>query len=333
LLLDGSVHILADIYLLALDELNNIFDDILTFADIGEFIDQPVKTYSSGMYVRLAFAVAINVRPDILIVDEALSVGDTLFQAKCFAKFKEFQRKGVTILFVTHSIDLITRYCNVCCLLEQGKLQAFGKPQDVIDKYNKLMVNRSCADQQHIQLEPAESDALLTDEKGTVSDGRFCYNPDENCYGNHKAVIDQVGIYTLNGEPMQALMQMEKYEIRCRVRFHEAISDPIVAFSIKDVHGMDISGTNTLYHQIETGQIEAGDIIVVSFVQQIPLNGGGYLLSCGCAGYEGDEYVVYERRYEVLAFEIAALRPCVGLVDLDSKITLSREGNVFASNN
>ena len=93
-------------------EMEECFDDIVQFADIGAFIDQPVKTYSSGMYVRLAFAVAINVNPEILIVDEALSVGDTLFQAKCFAKFREFQQKGITIIFVTHSIDLIVRYCS-----------------------------------------------------------------------------------------------------------------------------------------------------------------------------------------------------------------------------
>ncbi len=315
-------------------EMEQCFDDILAFADIGEFIDQPVKTYSSGMYVRLAFAVAINVQPDILIVDEALSVGDTLFQAKCFAKFKEFQRKGITILFVTHSVDLITRYCNVACLLEQGKVQVFDEPQVVIDQYNKLMLNRSCAVYRHLQDESGERGTVLA--RREIKEGflgeQFCLNPDENRYGNHKAVIEQVGIYTIDGQPAQALLQMEEYEIRCRIRFNEAIVEPIVAYSIKDVHGLDISGTNTLYHQIETGPMKAGDVIIVSFVQPIPFAGGGYLLSCGCAGYEGGEYVVYERRYEVLAFEVAAVRPCVGLVDLNSKITLSREGNVFAAN-
>ena len=326
-----NVYLNGSILGISHQEMEDCFDDILAFADIGEFIDQPVKTYSSGMYVRLAFAVAINVHPDILIVDEALSVGDTLFQAKCFAKFKDFQRKGVTILFVTHSLDLITRYCNVCCLLEQGKLQAFGDPKDVIDKYNKLMLTRSCAAQKKLS-GSVRNDGLSAGKLKNNLDEQFCLNPSENRYGNHKAVIDQVGMYTLDGQPAQALMQMEKYEIRCRVRFNEAIADPIFAFSIKDIHGMDVSGTNTLYHQIETGHIQAGDIVTVSFVQQMPFAGGGYLLSCGCAGYEGGEYIVYERRYEVLAFEVAAVRPCVGLVDLDSKITLSREGNVFAAN-
>ena len=319
-----NVYLNAAILGLSRPEVDDCFDDILNFAGIGEFIDQPVKMYSSGMYVRLAFAVAINVRPEILIVDEALSVGDTLFQAKCFAKFREFQQKGVTIIFVTHSIDLIVRYCNKVCLLDKGMMKAFGSPQEAIDQYNKLILEYSNADQQgdptFCKLNSAE-DALVSSSEG--SEG-FHLNPDENRYGTGQATIDKIGIYSLDGQPVQALKQMEEYEFRLRVVFHDRIVNPVVAFTIRDVQGMDITGTNTLYKNIETGVFEAGETLNVSFTQKMMLVGGGYLLSFGCAGYDKGDYVIYERRYDVLAFEVAALHPCLGIVDLDAKITLSR---------
>jgi len=322
-----NVYLNGSILGLSRREMDDCLDDILNFADIGEFIDQPVKMYSSGMYVRLAFAVAINVHPEILIVDEALSVGDTLFQAKCFAKFREFQQKGITIIFVTHSIDLIVRYCNKVCLLDKGVLKAYGKPQDVIDQYNKLILNYSHAGKQgdptFCNLEPS-SDKLLPDQV------KFQLNPDENRYGNGGATILDVGIYTGDGQPCQTLKQMAEYEFRFCILFHARIKEPVVAYTVKDVQGMDITGTNTLYHHVETGVFEPGQKLYVSFTHKMSLSGGGYLLSCGCAGYDKGEYVVYERRYDVLAFEVAARNPCVGVVDLDSKITLRKDGDVSA---
>lgn len=138
-----NVYLNATILGLGQQEIDDCFDEIAAFADIGDYIDQPVKSYSSGMYVRLAFAVAINVKPDILIVDEALSVGDTLFQSKCYAKFREFQKNGVTILFVTHALSLITQYCNRAYLLDQGRIHMDGPPKEVVDEYNRLLVNCS----------------------------------------------------------------------------------------------------------------------------------------------------------------------------------------------
>jgi teichoic acid transport system ATP-binding protein len=316
-----NVYLNGSILGLSRREIDDCFADILAFADIGEFIDQPVKTYSSGMYVRLAFAVAINVRPDILIVDEALAVGDTLFQAKCFAKFREFQQRGITIIFVTHSIDLITRYCSKVCLLDRGRMKAFGPPQDVIDHYNKLILDYASKDRHR---DPAFCD-LAQHRAGRQEDGcPFLLNPEENRYGNGKATIDQIGIYSLDGQPAQALKQMEAYEIRLRLVFHSRVENPVIAYIIKDVKGMDICGTNTLYQHVETGVCEPGTALMVSFTQKMMLAGGGYILSVGCAGYDGGEYVVYERRYDVLAFEVAARRPCVGVVDMDAEIGIAR---------
>jgi teichoic acid transport system ATP-binding protein len=326
-----NVYLNGSILGLSRREMDECFGDILAFADIGEFIDQPVKTYSSGMYVRLAFAVAINVRPDILIVDEALSVGDTLFQAKCFAKFREFQQRGITIIFVTHSIDLITRYCDKVCLLDKGVLKAYGPPQDVIDRYNKLILEYSHK-ASHVEPVYCNLDKHRTPGR-EEGEGPFHLNPEENRYGNGKATIDQVGIYSLDGQPAQALKQMEEYEIRLAVVFHERIDSPVIAYIIKDVQGMEITGTNTLYHHVETGVCEAGERLTVSFVQRMLLRGGGYILSAGCAGYDKGEYVVYERRYDVLPFEVAARRPCVGVVDFDAALRITRAGKTARREN
>lgn len=333
-----NVYLNCSIMGLKRNEIDACFDDIVSFADIGVFIDQPVKTYSSGMYVRLAFAVAINVKPDILVVDEALSVGDTLFQAKCFAKFKQFQEQGVTILFVTHSMDLIIRYCSSAYLLEKGKLVTSGAPKDVVDRYNRLLVARSSATDGEGAFSGAGPDSGHGVDAGRdtktrkqqlaelmqASQQHFKLNPDESRYGNGKAEIADVGIYAPDQTSQQSLVQGEFYLFRMDVRLHEAIEDPIYAFTIKDVKGFDISGTNTLYHEIETGLVEAGEVIRISFEHKITLNPGGYLLSFGCAGFENGEYVVYDRRYDLVSFDVISNRSGVGIFDLDSSITISR---------
>ncbi len=325
-----NVYLNGAILGLKREEIDGCFDDIAAFADIGEFIDQPVKTYSSGMYIRLAFAVAINVHPDILIVDEALSVGDTLFQAKCFAKFKEFQEQGVTILFVTHSMDLVTRYCSRACLLDRGRIILQGPPKEVVDRYNRLLVDVSRpGDHRQGDDGGAGQDSPETPREQVAShmrqsENRFRFNPHENRYGTGKAEIIDVGIFGEDGRAQQTLIQGKTYTFRMDVRFREQIRQPIYAFTIKDVKGFDISGTNTLYHEIDTGTVEAGQVVRVWFTQKIPLNPGGYLLSFGCAGFEEGEYVVYERRYDLMSFEVVADRGSVGIFDLDSTIVLGR---------
>jgi teichoic acid transport system ATP-binding protein len=301
-------------------EIASALPDIEAFADIGSFIDQPVKKYSSGMYVRLAFAVAINVSPDILVVDEALAVGDTAFQAKCFAKFSEFQQKGITILFVTHSLDLVTRYCSNAYLLNQGKIKYQGDPKLAVDEYNRLLVDLS-------KMEDSDETPAIQELDGKREQewqGQFSVNPNENCYGNGNARIIEGGIFDAKGNPAQVLRQGQFYEFRLKVKFNEMLQEPILAYTIKDVKGFDISGTNTLYQNIKTGTVNNGDAMVVVFKHRILLNPGGYLLSFGCAGYEGGEYIVYERRYDYLTFEVVSERGSVGFFDMDSKIKLFR---------
>lgn len=322
-----NVYINAAILGLTNDEIDARFSEIAAFADIGDFIDQPVKTYSSGMYVRLAFAIAISVNPDILIVDEALAVGDAYFQAKCFAKFREFQKMGITILFVTHALDMITSYCSSAYLLEQGSVYASGSPKDVVDEYNRLIVD--CA--RRSPKEPASMDSApglkspdkdLEMTRGKQWEGLFQLNPNENRYGDGKAEIIEAGIFTVEGEAVQALIKGEMYEFRIKTRFHSTIQNPIFAYTIKDVKGFDLSGTNTYFQDIDTGTVHEGEFILSKFTHMMNLNPGEYLLSFGCAGHEDGKYVVYERRYDHLKFNVVSDQMRVGIFDLNSEISI-----------
>lgn len=318
-----NVYLNGSILGLSREEIDSCFDDIEKFAGIGEFIDHPVKMYSSGMYVRLAFAVAINVNPDILIVDEALSVGDTLFQAKCFAKFKQFQEQGITILFVTHSMDLVTRYCSKAFLLEKGKLIKSGSSKEVVDVYNRLLVDCSQKEKDEKKVvAPEDQETQLLDHMKS-SEYAFQLNPDENRYGNGNAEILRVGIYDQEGRPQQILRHGESYLIVMDVAFKALLKNPVFAYTIKDVKGFDISGTNTFFHNIDTGLIQKGEVVTARFEQRILLNAGSYLLSFGCAGFEEGEYVVYDRRYDLLSFEVISDQPSVGIFDHDVDITVS----------
>jgi len=346
-----NVYLNGSILGVGRNEMDECFQDITDFADIGDFIDQPVKTYSSGMYVRLAFAVAINVKPDILIVDEALSVGDTAFQAKCFAKFKEFQENGVTILFVTHSMDLITRYCSNAILLEQGRIVKSGPAKEVVDEYNRMMAN--CSESVNTPISEITENGFYENEapKNKISpeiinknvlqskknplaisltthmhESELAYqlNQNENRYGNGKAEIIEVGIDSLSDKARYSFVHGESYRFRFKTLFHCSLDNPITAFTIKDAKGFDLTGTNTLFKDIEIGKVRKDDVVLTQFEQRMMLNPGGYLLSFGCAGFEDGEYVVYDRRYDVITFDVISDSSSVGFFDLDSKITISR---------
>ena len=331
-----NVYLNASIMGMSKQEIDACYDQIAEFADIGSFIDQPVKTYSSGMYVRLAFAVAINVNPDILIVDEALSVGDTLFQVKCFAKFREFQEKGVTIVFVTHSVDLVTRYCNKGYLLERGRFHAKGDVIEVVDEYNRLLVNcsKKSRQTQHRTLGRKAvgwqtADPLQDSGSNLLEwEGMFKTNPQENRYGNGGATILEAGIFDQDGNGVQTMLKGQVYEFRMRVIFHKQLQNPVFAYTIKDIKGFDITGTNTLYQDIETGTFDRGEIVTIIFRHKMILGAGGYLLSFGCAGFEDDNYVIYERRYDYMTFEVISEKPNVGFLDLESVISLTRHPTV-----
>jgi teichoic acid transport system ATP-binding protein len=299
------------------EEMDEKIDDIIAFADIGEFIHQPVKMYSSGMFARLAFSVSINVDPDILIVDEALSVGDLAFQMKCFKKFQDFQAQGRTILFVTHALDTVIRYCTRGMVIDGGKKVFDGSSKEAVDNFKKILSGDFYEEdrikkQQHAK--KVKESALLKDQFDTYKE--------IDTYGNGKADIFDYGTLDKAGVPADIFDYDDEFRIVMKVRFNETIEDPIFAFTLKDVRGLEITGTNTYMKRIVSGTFHTGDIVTVTFKQKANLQLGKYALSLGCVNLNEKGVEVYHRIYDAMLFEVIGDAQMVGFYDLHSRITL-----------
>jgi len=282
--------------------------EIIDFADIGEHLYQPVKTYSSGMFARLAFACAINVDPDILIVDEVLSVGDMAFQLKCFKKFEEFKKRGKTILFVTHSINDIIRNCTRTIILKKGKKVFDGSVKDGVELYKKIIVG--CE----------EDVSEINEDRETNDKGANLIT-----YGNGKAQIIDYEVINSKNEKIKVFDNDEEITIRLKVKFNEDIEEPIFAVSIKDFKGLELLGTNTNAEQISTGSYKKGEEVTVEFKQALPLAPNKYTISLGCTkiNSKGD-LEVFDRKYDAILIEIISKKPIVGLVDMTTKIQINK---------
>ncbi len=311
-------------------EVDEKLDDVLAFADIGNYIHQPVKSYSSGMFVRLAFAVAINVDPDILIVDEALSVGDVFFQAKCYKKFDEFKEQGKTILCVSHDLSMITRYCDRAILLDHGRMLSQGSPKDMVDLYKKVLAG--AADVEDIlkggdikktnQIESAVSNDAYDD----TWKSHFAINPKVDEYGDGSATIIDFGIFDDKGLITDTIYKGSSFTIKSKVKFHKTVTDPIFTYAFKNTQGVSITGTNTMYEQVITGETADGDEYVAEFTQTMNLQGGEYLLSISCTGYEGGDFSVYYRLYDVINVTVVSDRDTVGFYDMFSQVRVTKNG-------
>lgn len=334
-------------------EIEARMDSILEFADIGDFVYQPCKTYSSGMFVRLAFAVAINIEPEILIVDEALSVGDVFFQAKCYHKFEEFKKMGKTILFVSHDLSSIAKYCDRVVLLNKGVKLGEGSPKEMIDTYKQVLVG---------QYQAPEEEALLQDEEvnetaeNSTETGQNPQIKEENAEGKTvqeeqnasakskeetKKIIQNLGVnekaleygnrdgeitefYITDKKDVQtsAIIKGEEFTLHMKVKFNNDVPAPIFAFTIKDKHGTEITGTNTMFEKAFLESVKAGESKEITFTQRMDLQGGEYLLSLGLTGYEGDQFQVYHRLYDVLSLTVVSEKNTVGYYDMNSKIVI-----------
>ena len=299
-------------------EIDEKLPGILEFADIGDYVYQPCKTYSSGMFVRLAFAVAINIEPEILIVDEALSVGDVFFQAKCYHKFEEFKQAGKTILFVSHDLSSIAKYCDRVILLNKGVKLGEGEPKEMIDAYKQVLVGQyrlPDQDDEHNLLDDAEVKAKAS-IMGAV-------NPDALEYGTGAAHIKDYYVTDKNGTATTAIIKGEEWTLHYTVEFTEDIKAPIFAFTVKNIRGTEITGTNSMYEKAFLKGVKKGDIKKVSFTQKMDLQGGEYLLSLGVTGYEDEKFQVYHRLYDVLNITVVSDKDTVGYFDMNSKVTVS----------
>jgi len=302
------------------EEMSKRVDAILEFADIGEFIHQPVKMYSSGMFARLAFSVSIAVEPDILIVDEALSVGDMAFQMKCFKKFQDFQAQGRTILFVTHGLDTIIRYCTRGIVIDGGKLIFDDSPKVAVDTFKKVLSGNF-----HEEGTSTEEDSDdIVDGHGQLKEF-FERHVELDTYGNGKASIVDYGILDQRNKPSAILDYNSEFKIVMKVKFFENIEDPIFAFTLKDSKGLEITGTNSMMKHIVTGTYENGQILTVTFSQKANLQLGKYALSLGCVTINESGVEVFNRIYDAILFEVIGSEQMVGFFDLGSEIKVTDE--------
>lgn len=312
------------------EEIDAKLDAILEFADIGEFINQPVKTYSSGMFVRLAFAVAINIEPEILIVDEALSVGDVFFQAKCYRKFEEFKKLGKTILFVSHDLASVNTYCDRAILLNKGTKVCEGEPKEIIDIYKKILVNQYDENEQENaegkdeeSINSSESADNCIEEAQNIIYKEFMQkNPNVLDYGDESVEIVDFAVFDQNGQVTNTVESGVDVTVLMKVKFNRTIQNPIFAYTVKDILGVELVGTNTMYEKIDTGCVNAGEVREIRFKQKWCLQNGDFLLSLGCTGYENGEFVVYSRLYDLCSITVFSDEKFVGKWNAYSEVSV-----------
>jgi teichoic acid transport system ATP-binding protein len=314
-------------------EMDEKLQDILDFADIGDFVYQPVKTYSSGMFVRLAFALAINVEPEILIVDEALSVGDVFFQAKCYRRMEEIRKNGTTILMVTHDMGAIIKYCDRVVVLNKGNFIAEGEPGKMVDLYKKILANQM--DDLNEELEAVDNrlyndfsgDQAIAERSRAAAGGmmkdKLTINPNRTEYGDKRAEIIDFGLLDERGNITNLLLKGERFTIKERIHFHGEIETPIFTYTIKDKRGADLTGTNTMFESSDVKSVRKGDEYVVEFTQKMTLQGGEYLLSMSCTGFENGEHVVYHRLYDIVNITVISNKNTVGVYDMEPDVSLT----------
>lgn len=282
----------AQILGLGREETCGKFDDIASFADIGDFIDQPVKTYSSGMMMRLAFAVQTVLEPSILIVDEALAVGDARFQEKCFRKLRDLRDRGVSVLFVTHDVNSVTTFCDRAVLMDAGSVLSIGDSSKVVKEYLEVLYSdaKPLAKEKHGLLENSD------DKDESVGHGAWHLkekdlNKSTGRFGNRKVEIISVGIFTLQGEAVLALVSGEKYRIKQRVRVNEDVDYLSSGFIIRSTKSVDIFGVSNKSAGQETRiQLKHGQELEIVLDVELWLAAGEYILLVANAGEDGVQY-------------------------------------------
>lgn len=298
-----NVFMNASILGLQPEEIEARFDTIASFADIGEYIDQPVKTYSSGMYVRLAFAVAIHVDPDILIVDEALAVGDVRFQLKCQRKINELREQQKTILLVSHSGADVIRLCNRAIWLDEGCLRGLGDPKRLVEEYSAWMVHDTGV--QKI-IGSAGTPFLRASEQ--IRDHLVPVHPDAFCTGEGGACVEAVGLLSEKNHLLTSISGPTTLTVVLRVRIKRPIERPFFAFQIINAKGLRIMGSNTAVLDYPVKPLCAGQVVTVRFTFRFPeLENGSYVLGVGVA--DGTQLDHVRHQFIADAYEFKVVSP------------------------
>lgn len=303
-------------------ETDERIEQILAFADIGDYIHRPVKTYSSGMYVRLAFAVASSADPDVLIVDEALAVGDVKFQTRCFRRFEELVRKGTTVLLVTHSTEQVTRHCSRALLIDNGRLVDDGAPRDVANRYLDMMLGSRAG----VTEGGALARSPVADAGAGVLEQRAGYCSTEYRWGAGGVALFDVELRSAEGGVHRARFTAgDHVELWVRARFERPVDEPIYGFFVKTPDGVTVYGNSTANLLREQDSARAGESRTVVFPFTMNLGMGSYVLSLGVSERRSGEVVALDRRYDVLQFEVLVRDGAVGVADLQAGCRVVKE--------
>lgn len=326
-----NIYLNAAVLGLTKDETDNCYDDILSFADIGSFIDQPVKTYSSGMGMRLAFAVQSQINPEILIVDEALSVGDVRFQAKCFERLRQLKESGTSILLVTHSSEQIVTHCSSAILLNEGNQIEVGEPRKVVNRYMDILFGKEKrgGDLATINKNPlldktAHYRSSLSHD-GDIFSTHLNYNPHEYRWGDGAAKITDFCLSASGNLYPSAINSGQQIKIDVAVRFLENLVRPILGVTIKTKEGVTVYGANTETLDISDFGISGkqNSFLTVSIVFNATLASGDYFVSLGIATRQGEELIPHDRRYDSIHFAVQPVNQFFGLANLDLQMVVT----------
>ena len=294
-----NVYLNGEILGLSRAEVERALPEIQRFADIGEFLDRPVKTYSSGMYVRLAFSTAINVQPDILVVDEALAVGDAVFSNRCVRKFEEIKKRGVTVVFVSHDLGLVKLISDRAIFLLNGRIEAEGEPSDVINRYIGVVLERQ--------------KAFDAGEQAGRSPVQYSYR-----HGDRLAEVVAVELMGKEASPTRVVESGDPVVVRVRSRFHAEQADPMVGIMIRTRIGMDVFGTNTKLQKVSLGRCGPGDELEVEFHFHCWLSPQEYTLTVAMQHPDGSSHDWLD---EALSFTVVASRFTAGVANLHARVT------------
>ena len=338
-----NIYMNASVLGLTSDEIDDRFHSIAEFANIGDFIEQPVKTYSSGMMVRLAFAVAINVDPEILVVDEALAVGDELFQRKCFSRIEAIRSAGATILFVSHSGGIIVELCDRAILLDSGEKIAVGKPKNIVGKYQKLIYapqEKREEIRKAIIKEDSESESCCENSKKIIEDGmkkivnegsRFSESYDENLkpsstitYESNGAIIQSPSLLTLDGKEVNNIVRGEMYKYTYEVVFEKQAQKVRFGMLIKTMSGVELGGgVSATSSRDAIESIGAKEKYNVEFHFRCSLNPGVYFLNAGVVGEVDENEIYLHRLLDIAMFRVLPIQEnySTGIVNFECRST------------
>jgi lipopolysaccharide transport system ATP-binding protein len=307
-----NVYMNASLLGLTRRETDVLFPSIERFAEIGQFLYQPVKSYSSGMYVRLAFAIAASVDPDILIIDEALAVGDAVFQHRCLRRLKELHERGTTVLFVSHDAAAVRALCSRALLLKAGQLVADGKPADVLNQYQKIIMEREKA--YDADTAAATLMEFAVDELSRPLN--YSYR-----HGDGSAEIYGATLNDAANNDLHVVESGELVSLRVVARFLRDVEDPVIGFLIRNRHGIHVYGTNTKEQQTEFGTVRQGETIDVTFSFQCWLGSDEYSLSLAVHSQDGEAYDWLDA---ALFFKVTNMTLTEGIANLNASVTASR---------